>query len=275
MINDFARTIEYMDKLLDQKYVYKALEAFNIVLQYLKQNQNPETEKKLMNEYEEMQKEKLEKYKFKDSATLIKEMENDIYNFCVKLQSYSKNVNLHHLSVIHFLNKGKVMLALKSLLFLQQHSKGSFEYLESLNNFHNYLSNNKDKINPSFIEIIHSKLDLFKNEETLTKFLKEERVKVMSDFGKRIESLLTDAYECIFNRNQSIEKIFETLTDDNQNVLRNIKSHDMIKMKIYLSLFSGEGYLEKICSSLCDKIKIQCQEKDISDNLGFYEEFKN
>jgi tetratricopeptide (TPR) repeat protein len=38
MVNDFAKTIEYMDKILDNKYIYKALEAFEIILPYLKGN---------------------------------------------------------------------------------------------------------------------------------------------------------------------------------------------------------------------------------------------
>jgi tetratricopeptide (TPR) repeat protein len=36
MVNDFARTIEYMDKILDNKYIYKALEAFEMILTYIK-----------------------------------------------------------------------------------------------------------------------------------------------------------------------------------------------------------------------------------------------
>jgi tetratricopeptide (TPR) repeat protein len=40
MINDFANTIEYMDRILDNKYVYIALEAFEVILKYLKLDKN-------------------------------------------------------------------------------------------------------------------------------------------------------------------------------------------------------------------------------------------
>lgn len=39
MINDFVQTIEFMDKLLDNKYVYKSLENLEIILQFLKKNE--------------------------------------------------------------------------------------------------------------------------------------------------------------------------------------------------------------------------------------------
>ena len=36
MVNDFANTIEYMDRILDNKYVYIALEAIEVILRYIK-----------------------------------------------------------------------------------------------------------------------------------------------------------------------------------------------------------------------------------------------
>ena len=227
MVNDFARTIEYMDKILDNKYVYQSLEAFDIILNYLKTNSTKENEKSLMSEYEEMQKEKLEKYKFKDVSSLIVEIENDVYNFCMKLQAYSKIHHLHHVSVKTFLQKGKIILALKSLVFLKKHAEGSYEYLDSLDIFSKYLSQNKEKISTTFIDIIYEKFEILKSEEEVKKYLNEERSKlrkIVLTNGNITESILTNAYESIINNTQTIEKSLDKLLDCSQSCLRKTKS---------------------------------------------------
>lgn len=38
MLNDFANTLEYMEKILDNKYIYKTIEALEIIVLYLKTN---------------------------------------------------------------------------------------------------------------------------------------------------------------------------------------------------------------------------------------------
>ena len=40
MLNDFANTLEYMEKIVDNKYVYRAIEALEIILIYLKVKDN-------------------------------------------------------------------------------------------------------------------------------------------------------------------------------------------------------------------------------------------
>ncbi len=222
MINDFASTMEYMDRILDYKYVYRSLEAFEFILQFLKNNNSKELEKQLQNEYQDMEKEKLEKYKYKDVTTLITEIENEIFNFCLKLQPYSKIPHLHHVSVKSFLNKGKVILALKSLVFLQKHAQGTFEHLDSLQLFAKYIKDNKEKINSSYLDIIYEKFTILKNDESLQKYLIEEKSKLNEDVS--VQGLLVNAYESIFNKTQPIEKALEKFVENNQETLRRIKS---------------------------------------------------
>lgn len=224
MINDFANTMEYMDRILDYRYVYKALESYEFILQYLKNNNTKEQEKKLQTEFEEMEKEKLEKYKFKDTATLISELENDLYNFCTKLQSYSKVPHLHHVALKSFLNKGKVFLALKSLIFLQKNAETSFEYLDSLRLFSKYIKDNKEKIDSSYFEIIYEKLNILKDDQSLSKLIEEKRNKLNENYS--IQGLLVNVYESVFNTSntQSLEKAVEQLLQNKQDNLRSIKS---------------------------------------------------
>lgn len=45
MLNDFVDTLEYMDRIVDQRYVYKALEGLEVILNFLKRNDNEQTQK--------------------------------------------------------------------------------------------------------------------------------------------------------------------------------------------------------------------------------------
>jgi hypothetical protein len=101
---------------------------------------------------------KFEKYKFKDVKSLIAEIENDLYNFSLKLQSHSKNISLHHICVKSFLSKGKVLLALKSMIFLHKNAANTFEYYDSLFRFKEYLNTSQN-----YIDLVYEHLPQLKD----------------------------------------------------------------------------------------------------------------
>jgi len=232
MISDFANTIEYMDHISDNNFLYQAFHSMEILLKYLKNNTNAENEKILRAEFEEMQKDKLEKYLYKDISVLITDIENDLYTVCLRLQSYSNDLHLHQICVKTFLFRGKILLSLKSLLFLQNNFSNSFEYLDSLHNFNHYLTDNKHKIPCNYLEIIHEKVNLFRSEETLQKFLNDAKIKYSQNIninGEFIEGILTDAYESIFYNKKTIENVLESLIENDQISLRKIRREVIIK----------------------------------------------
>jgi tetratricopeptide (TPR) repeat protein len=229
MLNDFAKTIDYMDRIQDTKYVYKSIEIMEVILQYLKSNSMDvkELQKSFEKDYEEMKKEKIEKYKFTDIPSLITDIENDIYNVALRLQPYSKSISFHHSCVKSFLNKGRILLAFKSLLFLQNHCKHSFEFVDALNKFNSYLFANKEKLNAVNLEIIYGKLSLLKDQEAVQKFVKSEMSRIREELisgGSLIEELLIEAYQTVFNNSQSPEKVLEKLHNLDPIYLRTIKS---------------------------------------------------
>ena len=100
-----------------------------------------------------------EKYKFIDANSLKTEIENDLYNFSLKLQNYSRSVSLHYLCVKSFLNKGKIILALKSMMFLKNNANQGYEYYDSLFKFKEYISKNQN-----YIDIIYENISELKEE---------------------------------------------------------------------------------------------------------------
>ncbi len=249
MISDFASTIEFMDRISDNKYLYKSLRALEMILCYLKRNSgaNSDLDKSLKDEYDKMKEEKIEKYTFSDTKSLINDIENDMYNACLKLQAYSKNCGLHHVAVRVFLSKGKVLLALKSLIYLQNNYSGTFEYLDAIHGFNHYLSSNKDKIPENFITIIHEKVDLVKSEDTLIKFLKTARTKLSEENCHNfISNILMESYENVFNDKGPVEKAIEGIAEKDKLSLRKVRSEDINMLKVYMSLFSTPEFSEKL-----------------------------
>jgi len=230
MLSDFAKTIEYMDRIQDGKYVYKSLEALEIILKFLKLNKTKELEKSLSSEFESIKAEKIEKYKYTDYDGLITDIENDIFYTCVSLQTYSNNVGFHHLCVKTFSGKGKLMLAFKSLIYLQTYynsNGGSYEFLDALNLFNLALQKTKDSQNPLHLNIFYERVSILKNEEELQSYIKNERAKLYElnlSSGKFITNIINEAYESYYYTINPIEKIYEKILNFSQKDLRALKS---------------------------------------------------
>lgn len=151
-----------------------------------------------------MQKEKLEKYKYTDIHKLSEDIENDTYTFVLKLQSFTKSQAMHQICLKSALLKNKVIVALKSLLFLQSHHPESHVYAESIKLFSEYVNTNKEKINESILSLIYSRVELLKNSENLSKFLSEVKHKVNSAASneKLTTNILIEIKEAISNNKE-------------------------------------------------------------------------
>jgi len=52
MVNDFASVLEHMDKLLDNKYLFKTIQGLEIILKYLEEHKDKAAlEKGVINYY--------------------------------------------------------------------------------------------------------------------------------------------------------------------------------------------------------------------------------
>ena len=184
-----------------------------------------------------MQKEKIEKFKFTDSLSLIKEIEKDLYNFCLRLQNYSKSNSIHNICVKAFLEKGKTILALKSLLYLKNNYESSQEYYEASISFNDYLNLNKERINEEDLELIKAKIGINQNK--------------LENKEKSLNSL-------IFKIKQNLrknEKLNEKISYDDLNSLdiiqsRNIKSDELIIFETLIKLFLKENEEEIVYNLL-------------------------
>jgi ADP-heptose:LPS heptosyltransferase len=150
---------------------------------------------------------KFEKYKFKDTKSLIAEIEDQLFNISLKLQSHSKNIALHHICVKTFLNKGKILLALKSMIFLHKNAANTFEYYDALFKFKEHISKSQN-----YIELIYEHLPLLKEN-------------VSNEYSKNID-YLTHIYESDYD---SILKIL----DLDKKVLLNLSSQVFFYYSVY------------------------------------------
>jgi hypothetical protein len=246
MLNDFANTIEYMDRILDQKYVYKSLQACEIILQFLLKNRNnSEVQKNLSDEFSKMQGEKVEKYKYKDIESLIIEIEKDIFTFSAKAQPYSNSKEFHLLGVKSFLRNERVLLALKSLLLLQQNYPTSMEYASALELFEVFIQNNSSnsKVNQAHIELVYSKISLLKNKSELKAVITkiyEEYLKLQKE--EELQTLINQAIDQLNNGN--VEDVLSKISKMENLKLRRAKSDTIIKLQLILTLFCSKEFAE-------------------------------
>lgn len=175
-----------------------------------------------------MQKEKYEKYKYTNIKDLTSSIEEDIYNFCLRLQPFSKSRSLHYSSVISLLSKDKVLAALKSLLFLKDNHKHSYEYLDSLKKFSTYLTINKEKISQFNFDVIYERIAELKDPDSVARHSEEIKKNLANITSKQddvIETLLTDVNGAVCN-NEGVGLI--------SNVLK-MSHHEMRKIKSEVS----------------------------------------
>jgi len=218
-----------MNFVFDNKFLYVALTHLNMIYEQILTNpsslQDELTETLKINE----------RYKFKEIAGIQSEIEKLLYNLLLKLQSYSVMCSAHNLCVKFFLMKGKFLLALKSLLFLQKNFGNSFEYLESLHMLVNYIKDNStNKINEEYIKLADEKVNLKQGERLLRELkmnlLSERNPLVLAENKFKVDKLFKERN---FNFNDVTSEVFKASKQD----LRSVKQVVRIKSDKYMLIF--------------------------------------
>ena len=260
MISDLYKTINYLDKISNNKYVYDTIMKLDFIYNYVENNKD-NIEKSLIDEFEEMKKNAtFNKYKFTTVKDLLNDIENDLYNILKKLQTISEDNFTHFACVKYFLKKEKILLALKSLLFLSK-SKNNFYYMISLKLFKESIKDKKipeeylDKINE--INSINNITEWENND-------KIEKLKEKIYFEKKMGVVINDE--------QFIKDIIEV---EDKNILRTEKNSKISELITFVSLFLDENGLNDLKKKLEDKMKIEGMDEDkIMENLTFYDDKK-
>jgi hypothetical protein len=161
-----------------------------------------------------------ETYKFKTVNDITKEIDQLLYSSCLKLQYYSKSPFVHKLCVGVFLNKGKALLAYKSLQFLSRQGQ-SYDYFESYIKFNEYLTKNESQINPEVLSLMKS-LNL-NDQDLKNSFCSSNYKSYLKDnsFFKGFENELR--CKKLFNESIDFNKLVDFFKTIDLGLIRNYK----------------------------------------------------
>ena len=261
ILNDFYKIILYMNRIWKNKFLLNALFYFDLIREIvIKQKEiNKNLDKKFNDEFNEMkEKFNIKNYIFNNVNDLINLIENDIFEICKKVQKICFDCHVHLICVKYFLLKNKIIMALKSLKFLEKNHENSFYYYQSYKLFKNYLEKNNFDVEIKEILDKNSLKNIEKYEE------KDE-----------IKKLFFDLYEknkfCDEKENDDlINKFIENI--DNKTILKksSTKINDLL---VFISIFSSVEKKEEVLKKLQEKLKIKNAdyEKDIKGNLTLWQ----
>ena len=267
MLKDLYHTIIYLDGMAKNKYILFALSKLDLIYNYLKQNEaNKELEESFLKEYEQMKTEyEITKYEFKTIPELIKNMEKNFYEICLKLQRITKNEEIHYICVKYFLKNEKLLMALKSIMILSK-NKNSYYYIQSEKLINKYINENKDKLKDK--EIIINKLN---------EYIKDGDEKLEYKTDNKINEIRFKLNEKnLFNNpKENNEIIFEFINFYNVKEMRKLKGVEINEFMSYISLYTDEEGIKEIKNKFNEKMKlVDVDEKDILRNLNFFEDKK-
>ena len=261
MLNDFFALIKFMKKIYNGKYLLNSLFYLDIIKSLiLKKKDEKDFSLSLDKEYEEIKNNcGTVLYTYKDLDTLIKSIDDDIYNYSMKIQSITKCQRSHFICVKIFLNKNKPILALKSLKFLANNFPNDFYSVEADKLFKQYLLENETKFDNDVKGFINENLP-----KNIGKYEEENKVK------KLMNDLYSNNKYCDEEGNKDLIKQFE----DNitpKEIFSN--SSLLINLYTYIVVFTSSQFYKKFLDNLKAKVKIEeITEEDIKGNLTFWEE---
>ena len=261
MINDFFALIKFMKKIYNGKYLLNSLFYLDIIKSLiLKKKDEKDFSLSLDKEYEEIKNNcGTVLYTYKDLDTLIKSIDDDIYNYSMKIQSITKCQRSHFICVKIFLIKNKPILALKSLKFLVNNFPNDFYSVEADKLFKQYLLENETKFDNDVKGFINENLP-----KNIGKYEEENKIK------KLMNDLYSNNKYCDEEGNKDLIKQFE----DNitpKEIFSN--SSLLINLYTYIVVFTSSQFYKKFLDNLKAKVKIEeITEEDIKGNLTFWEE---
>ena len=258
MINDFFALIKFMKKIYNGKYLLNSLFYLDIIKSLiLKKKDEKDFSLSLDKEYEDIKNNcGTVLYTYKDLDTLIKSIDDDIYNYSMKIQSITKCQRSHFICVKIFLIKNKPILALKSLKFLVNNFPNDFYSVEADKLFKQYLLENETKFDNDVKGFINENLP-----KNIGKYEEENKVK------KLMNDLYSNNKYCDEEGNKDLIKQFE----DNitpKEIFSN--SSLLINLYTYIVVFTSSQFYKKFLDNLKAKVKIEeITEEDIKGNLTF------
>ena len=261
MINDFFALIKFMKKIYNGKYLLNSLFYLDIIKSLiLKKKDEKDFSLSLDKEYEDIKNNcGTVLYTYKDLDTLIKSIDDDIYNYSMKIQSITKCQRSHFICVKIFLIKNKPILALKSLKFLVNNFPNDFYSVEADKLFKQYILENETKFDNDVKGFINENLP-----KNIGKYEEENKVK------KLMNDLYSNNKYCDEEGNKDLIKQFE----DNitpKEIFSN--SSLLINLYTYIVVFTSSQFYKKFLDNLKAKVKIEeITEEDIKGNLTFWEE---
>ena len=261
MINDFFALIKFMKKIYNGKYLLNSLFYLDIIKSLiLKKKDEKDFSLSLDKEYEDIKNNcGTVLYTYKDLDTLIKSIDDDIYNYSMKIQSITKCQRSHFICVKIFLIKNKPILALKSLKFLVNNFPNDFYSVEADKLFKQYLLENETKFDNDVKGFINENLP-----KNIGKYEEENKIK------KLMNDLYSNNKYCDEEGNKDLIKQFE----DNitpKEIFSN--SSLLINLYTYIVVFTSSQFYKKFLDNLKAKVKIEeITEEDIKGNLTFWEE---
>ncbi len=260
MLNDFFYLIKFMNKIYNGKYLLNSLFYLDIIKSLiLKKKNEKDFSLSLDKEYEDIKNNcGTVLYTYKDIESLIKNIDDDIYKYSIKIQSICKCQRSHFICVKSFLNKNKPILALKSLKFLEKNFPNDFYFVEADKLFKNYLSENEKNIDVEVKKMIEEN-----SPKNIGKYEEENKIKkLMNDLYSN------NKYYDEEGNKDLIKQFEENITPkeilSNSNLLNNLYT--------YIVIFTSSQFYNNFLENLKAKVKIEgISEEDIKGNLTFWQ----
>ncbi len=140
-----------------------------------------------------------------------------------------------------FLTKRKFLLALKSLKWLREKSVNTYDYLDALFRFNNYIKENSAKIHEEHLKLAESKINLNEIDQAKVRVLTEEKnIVALTEIKLRIEKLFINSIS-----NTTLTNALKELFDAPKNVLRNINHTYTSSLGIYITMNFGVNEYEE------------------------------
>lgn len=255
MLTEFYSTIEFMKRLYNNQYLFATLNSLDLIRDAIQDIKDED----LLSEFNEMKKNyEFEKYTFENKTKLVKQIEDDMYYFLVRVQMITKEPTVHYLCVKYFLLKKKILFALKSVKYLINNWKENYYTSQSIVLFQNYEKENSASFNDTIKEVIKEnipselKVEFKCEDETEEVILKLKEKKMFDKTNEKVA-----------------EEFVKKITSEK---LRKIPNRELNILFVYISLYCGKDYLKTFLNELKEKAKLNNVTKDdLTGNTVFWE----
>ena len=212
-----------MDRVIDHNFLLQALFGLQVIYSYIQNNKE-----KIEEEISKTLKDN-PNYKYKEIKIIQTEIENETHKLLKKLQPYTKMEYFHNLCVVDFVKNGnkffkligKVILALKSLMFVAKNKKSQY-FINSLNVFSSYFIENSPKISNLYKEIVLNEFPFLKNNVDTQKEIKNLTEIYSSSVENKVSVEFFHFKEKCLQNNKDLNSFKDSILKLNCTILRSI-----------------------------------------------------